>query len=47
MADEIMPIDLALIVYYLVSVLTFIDKEIVPVFSIDSLLVCVLVDIDS
>ena len=37
---------LALIVYVLVSVLTLILEEIVPVFGNDSLLACVCVDID-
>ena len=37
---------LALIVYDLVSVLTLIGEEIVPVFGDDSLLACVHVDID-
>ena len=38
---------LALIVYDLVSVLTLIGEEIVPVFGIDSLRACVRADIDS
>ena len=42
-----MPIGLALIVYELVSVLTLIADEIVPMFGIDSLIACVRVNIDS
>ena len=36
-ADEIVPIGLALIVYKLVSILTLIADKIMPVFGIDSL----------
>ena len=42
-----MPIGLALIVYELMSVLTLIADEIVPMFGIDSLIACVHVNIDS
>jgi len=45
--DEIVTIGLAMIVYDLVSDLTLIADEIVPVFGIDSLQACVCVGIDS
>ena len=46
-AEEIWPSGLALIVYSLVPVLTLIAEDIVPLFDIDSLLVCARVHIDS
>ena len=45
--DEIVTIGLAMIVYDLVSDLTLIADEIVPVFGIDSLRPCACVGIDS
>ena len=45
--DEIVYIGLALIVYELLSVLTLMAEEIVPIFGIDSLRACARVDIDS